>query len=452
MRFDAILIGAGQANPPLARFLVGRGLNVALIEENHLGGSCVNYGCTPSKTLVESAHAIHIARRGDEYGFSANDVQVDFTRVMRRANDAAQASRSSMDKRYSSLEGLTLIRAHAEFEAPKRVRAGDQVLESERIYIDVGARPNIPDIPGLSDIPYLTHISLLELTELPRHLIVMGGGYIGIEYAQVFRRLGSEVTVIQSGGQILSREDKDIARAIQRALEAEGVRVLLNAKVSRFEQRSGADVVARVNGHGEIVGSHLLSVTGVKPNTDRLGVERAGLQLDEKGYLQVDEFLETNIPGVYALGDVNGRGAFTHTSYQEYQIIAANFDKPERKVSERIPAYNVYTDPPLGRAGMSEHEVKASGRRALKATLKLASIQRAREAGQTEGVMKILIDAETERILGAAFLGLHGDEVIHTIITAMAADMPYTLLRDTMFIHPTVSEYIPTMLESLEEI
>ena len=452
MRFDAILIGAGQANPPLARFLVGRGLNVALIEENHLGGSCVNYGCTPSKTLVESAHAIHIARRGDEYGFSANDVQVDFTRVMRRANDAAQASRSSMDKRYSSLEGLTLIRAHAEFEAPKRVRAGDQVLESERIYIDVGARPNIPDIPGLSDIPYLTHISLLELTELPRHLIVMGGGYIGIEYAQVFRRLGSEVTVIQSGGQILSREDKDIARAIQRALEAEGVRVLLNAKVSRFEQRSGADVVARVNGHGEIVGSHLLSVTGVKPNTDRLGVERAGLQLDEKGYLQVDEFLETNIPGVYALGDVNGRGAFTHTSYQEYQIIAANFDKPERKVSERIPAYNVYTDPPLGRAGMSEHEVKASGRRAFKATLKLASIQRAREAGQTEGVMKILIDAETERILGAAFLGLHGDEVIHTIITAMAADMPYTLLRDTMFIHPTVSEYIPTMLESLEEI
>jgi len=452
MRFDAILIGAGQANPPLARFLVGRGLNVALIEENHLGGSCVNYGCTPSKTLVESAHAIHIARRGDEYGFSAGDVQVDFTRVMRRANDAAQASRSSMDKRYSSLEGLTLIRAHAEFEAPKRVRAGDQVLESERIYIDVGARPNIPDIPGLSDIPYLTHISLLELTELPRHLIVMGGGYIGIEYAQVFRRLGSEVTVIQSGGQILSREDKDIARAIQRALEAEGVRVLLNAKVSRFEQRSGADVVARVNGHGEIVGSHLLSVTGVKPNTDRLGVERAGLQLDEKGYLQVDEFLETNIPGVYALGDVNGRGAFTHTSYQEYQIIAANFDKPERKVSERIPAYNVYTDPPLGRAGMSEHEVKASGRRALKATLKLASIQRAREAGQTEGVMKILIDAETERILGAAFLGLHGDEVIHTIITAMAADMPYTLLRDTMFIHPTVSEYIPTMLESLEEI
>ncbi|MBE2268409.1 MAG: mercuric reductase [Anaerolinea sp.] len=452
MRFDAILIGAGQANPPLARFLVGRGLNVALIEENHLGGSCVNYGCTPSKTLVESAHAIHTARRGDEYGFSAGDVQVDFTRVMRRANDAAQASRSSMDKRYSSLEGLTLIRAHAEFEAPKRVRAGDQVLESERIYIDVGARPNIPDIPGLSDIPYLTHISLLELTELPRHLIVMGGGYIGIEYAQVFRRLGSEVTVIQSGGQILSREDKDIARAIQRALEAEGVRVLLNAKVSRFEQRSGADVVARVNGHGEIVGSHLLSVTGVKPNTDRLGVERAGLQLDEKGYLQVDEFLETNIPGVYALGDVNGRGAFTHTSYQEYQIIAANFDKPERKVSERIPAYNVYTDPPLGRAGMSEHEVKASGRRALKATLKLASIQRAREAGQTEGVMKILIDAETERILGAAFLGLHGDEVIHTIITAMAADMPYTLLRDTMFIHPTVSEYIPTMLESLEEI
>jgi len=451
MRFDAILVGAGQANPPLAKKLVERGQKVALVEENLLGGSCVNYGCTPSKTLIGSAHAIHMARRGDEYGFHAENVTVDFARAMQRQRDAVLTSRGGMDKRYGEMEGLTLIRAHAEFEAPKRMRAGDQVIEADRIYLDVGARPNPPDIPGLNDIPYLTHITLLDLTELPRHLVIVGGGYVGIEYAQVFRRFGSSVTLIQSGDQILAREDKDIADALMKSLKAEGIRILLNAKISRFEQR-GDEAVAYVEGHGKIVGSHVLVSTGVKPNSDRLGLDHAGIETDERGYIKVDEYLQTNVEGVYALGDINGHGAFTHTSYNDYQIIAANLDKPTRKVSDRVPTYAVYTDPPLGRVGMSEKEVRESGKKALKSTLPMKSVARAREFGQTDGFIKVLIDAETDQILGAAILGLTGDEVIHTFTLAMITKSPYTLIRDAMFIHPTVNELLPTMLETVEPL
>ncbi len=451
MRFDAILIGAGQANPPLARALVARGQKIALVEEHLLGGSCVNYGCTPSKTLIGSAHALHAARRGAEFGFHADNVRVDFARAMQRQRDAVLTSRGAMEKRYGSLEGLTLIHAHAEFEAPHVIRAGDQVLEAERIYLDVGARPTPPDIPGLSAIPYLTHITLLDLTELPRHLIIVGGGYVGIEYAQVFRRFGSEVTVIQSGPQILPREDKDIADALTKVLKAEGIRLLLNAQVNSFEQR-GADVLARVAGHGGISGSHVLLAVGVQPNSDRLGLDRAGIAVDDHGFIQVDDYLQTTAPGVYALGDVIGHGLFTHTSYNDYQIIAANLDAPTRKLSDRIPTYGVYTDPPLGRVGLSENEVKASGQRALKATLPMTSVARAREFGQTAGFIKVLIDAETEQILGAAVLGLTGDEVIQTFTMAMIAKAPYTAIRDAMFIHPTVNELLPSLLEEVEPL
>jgi pyruvate/2-oxoglutarate dehydrogenase complex dihydrolipoamide dehydrogenase (E3) component len=451
MRFDALLIGAGQANPPLARALVARGQKVALIEEHLLGGSCVNYGCTPSKTLIGSAHAIHTARRGAEFGFHAEEVHVDFARVMQRQRDAVQTSRGAMEKRYGNMDGLTLIRGHAEFTAPHTMRVGDQVVEAERIYLDVGARPNPPEIPGLNKIPYLTHQSLLDLTELPRHLIIVGGGYVGIEYAQVFRRFGSEVTVIQSAGQILPREDKDIADALTKVLKAEGIRLLLNAQVSSLKQR-GDTIMARVDGHGGVSGSHVLLAVGVKPNSDRLGLDRAGIAVDDKGFIQVDDYLQTTLPGVYALGDVNGHGLFTHTSYNDYQIIEANLDQPKRKQSDRIPTYAVYTDPPLGRVGLSENEVKASGRPALKATLPMSSVARAREFGQTDGFMKVLIDAETQQILGAAVLGLTGDEVIHTFTMAMIAKAPYTAVRDAMFIHPTVNELLPTMLEKVEPI
>lgn len=450
MRFDAILIGAGQANPPLARTLVARGQTVALIEANVLGGSCVNYGCTPSKTLIGSAHALHLARQGAEFGFHA-EVTVDFARVMQRQRDAVLKSRGGMEKRYGELNGLTLIYAHAEFEAPRRVRAGDEVYEAERVYLDVGARPAPPPISGLDRVPYLTHVTLLDLTELPRHLIIVGGGYVGVEYAQAFRRFGSEVTLIQSNARLLPREDRDFADAIAKLLKAEGVRVLLNAKIASVESR-GDQILARVEGHGGISGSHLLVATGVQPNSDRLGLERAGIEVDERGYIKVDDYLETTAPGVYALGDINGQGAFTHTAYNDYQIVAANLDGAGRKVSDRVPTYGVFTDPPLGRVGMTETEARQSGHRVLKATLNMTSVGRAREYGQTTGFMKALIDADTGQILGAAVLGLSGDEVIQTFTTAMIAKAPYTLLRDAMFIHPTVSELLPTLLEKLEPL
>lgn len=451
MRFDAILIGAGQANPPLARLLAGRGQQVALIEENVLGGSCVNYGCTPSKTLIGSAHALHTARRGAEFGFHADNVRVNFARVMKRQRDIVLRARGNLDRHFETAPGIRLIRAHAEFDAPNRVRAGDQVLEAERIYLDVGARPKPPNIPGLSDIPILTHVTLLELTELPRHLIIVGGGYIGVEYAQAFRRFGSKVTLIQSGAQILAREDADIAETLTDALRVEGVNILLNARTERFEQR-GADVVAHVAGEREIVGSHVLVAAGVQPNSDRLGLDRAGIETDERGYIPVDDALQTNVPGVYALGDINGRAAFTHTAYNDYQIIAANLDGAGRKVSDRLLTYAVYTDPPLGRVGMSEREVRDKGIKALKAVLPMTSVARAREYGQMTGFIKVLVDADSERILGAAVLGLTGDEVVQVFTTAMLMNAPYTLIRDAMYIHPTVSELLPTLLEDLQPL
>ena len=451
MRFDAIIIGAGQAAPPLARELVKRGMKVALIEENHLGGSCVNYGCTPSKTIIGSAQAIYTARRGKEYGFEAGDVSVDFARVMERQRAMVQGSRGYLDKNLSQTDGLTLIRDHAEFEAPKRIRVGDDIHEADRIYIDVGARAVVPDIPGLRDIPYLDHVTLLDLNELPRHLIIVGGGYIGVEFAQAFRRLGSEITLIESGTHILSREDEDVADAVECILEQEGVKILRHARAARCEGRGG-DIAVEVTGHGEVVGSHVLLALGVKPNTDRLGIERAGIELTDKGHIKVDDRLQTSVEGVYALGDVNGRGAFTHTSYNDYQIIAANLDGGTRKVTDRITTYAVYIDPPLGRVGMNERAVRESGRKALIATLPMTAVSRAREFAQTDGFMKILVDAEDERILGAAILGLSGDEVIQTIAVAMYSRAPYTLLRDTMFIHPTVTEYLQTLLHKLEPL
>lgn len=452
--YDAIVVGAGQAGPSLARALGDKGWKVALAEGNLVGGTCVNFGCTPSKSLVGSARAIHAARRGAEFGFHVGEIEVDFARVMQRQRDIVSAMRGRGEKRLEDNPNITLYRAWAQFEAPHRLRVGDEVIESERIYLDVGGRAAIPDLPGLDEVPYLNNETLLELNELPRHLIILGGGYIAMEYGQVFRRFGSTVTIIQSGGQVLNREDPDVAEAVQCVLENEGVRFLLNAKATKVERR-GEGVVVHVEqeeGVREVEGSHLLIAAGRRPNTDKLGVEKAGIELDEDGYIKVDNHLRTNVEGIYALGEANGHGAFTHTAYNDFEIVLDNLNGGTRKLSDRIPIYAVFTDPPLGRAGMNEKQARESGRKVLKGTLPMSLVSRAIEFSETEGFMKVLVDAETKQFLGASIFGLDGDEVVHAISVLMYAKAPYTVLQNAVHIHPTVTELLPTVLGSLEPL
>jgi pyruvate/2-oxoglutarate dehydrogenase complex dihydrolipoamide dehydrogenase (E3) component len=452
--YDAIVVGAGQAGPGLARTLAGRGWKVALAEGERVGGTCVNFGCTPSKTLVGSARAIHAARRGDEFGFHAGAVTVDFARVMQRQRDLVEGMRGRGERRLEQTEGLTFYRAWAQFESSRRLRVGDEVIESERIYLDVGGRALVPDLEGLDGIPYLDNKTLLDLNELPRHLVIVGGGYVAMEYGQTFRRFGAEVTIIQHGEQVLNREDPDAAEALQGILEKEGVRFLLNAQAKKVEQR-GPSVVLHVEQNSQergIEGSHLLIAAGRRPNTDKLGVEKAGIALDDKGYIKVDDHLKTNVEGIYALGEANGHGPFTHTAYNDYEIAVDNLDGGTRKLSDRITIYGVFTDPPLGRVGMTEREAKASGLNALVGTLPMSDVNRASEFGQTEGFMKVLVDADTQQFLGAALLGLDGDEVAHAIAVLMYAQAPYTVLKNAVHIHPTVTELLPAVLDQLKPL
>ncbi|MBZ0276614.1 MAG: mercuric reductase, partial [Anaerolineae bacterium] len=412
MKYDAIIIGSGQAGFPLAGALTSRGWKVALAEAGQIGGTCINTGCSPTKTFVASARAAHMVRRAADFGIHTGPISIDFARVMARKEAIVQRFRGGVEGWLTGIENLTIYRHFATFEGPNQVRVGDDVIESDRIYINTGARAFVPPIPGLDTVNYLDNTNILELTDVPQHLIVIGGGYIGLEYAQAFRRFGSEVTIIELSDQIMGREDADIAEAALNLMEGEGIRVLLNTKTSQVQaEGEGVRVTVETGGQREdIVGSHLLVAVGRRPNSDRLGLDKAGIAVNERGYIVVDDGLQTNVPGVWALGDVNGRGAFTHTSWNDYEIVLDNLDGGTRKASDRIPVYGVYVDPPLGRVGMSEQQVRASGRKALIGVKPMSHISRAIERDETHGLMKVLVDAETKEFLGAAIFGIGGDE------------------------------------------
>jgi len=451
--FDAIIIGTGQAGPALARRLVAAGSKVAIIERKFFGGTCVNTGCTPTKTLVASAYAAHLARRAADYGVTIGGaISVDMKAVKARKDAIAGASRKGVERSLKTLKGCTVYEGHAGFIGPKEVKVGNSVLRAEKIFINVGARALVPPIPGLDQVPYLTNSSMMDVDFLPPHLIVLGGSYIGLEFAQVYRRFGSEVTVIELAPHLIAREDQDVSQAVADFLREEGIDIRLNSKVVGVEKQGG-DISVTVETAGKrskVAGSHLLLAIGRRPNTDDLGLDKAGIATDPRGYIQVDDQLRTNVPGIWALGDCNGRGAFTHTSWNDFEIVAANLlDNDPRRVTDRITAYALYTDPPLGRAGMTEAEVRSSGRPALIATMPMEDVSRAYEKGETKGFMKILVDQETNRILGASLLGLAGDEVIHCILDVMYAKAPASVLQRAMHIHPTVSEFVPTMMGDL---
>ena len=454
--YDAIVIGAGQAGPSLAAALAGAGMRTAIVERHRFGGTCVNVGCIPTKALVASARAAHVARRAADFGVIVDGgVRVDMARVKARKDAIARKSEQSVERWLRSLPNCTVYHRHARFESAHRIRAGGDLLAAERIFIDVGARAFVPPLPGLDRIDYLTNSTILDLDVLPEHLLIVGGGYIGLEFAQMYRRFGSRVTLIEPGGRLIKRESPDVSAAVAGILEGEGVDVRLDARCIGVGGRTGAVTVSLDCGRGapEVTGSHLLLAAGRRPNTDDLGLEAAGIAVDRRGLIPVDDRLRTAAPGVWALGECNGRGAFTHTAYNDYEIVAANVLHGERRsVADRIECYALYVDPPLGRAGMTERQVRESGRPALIAARPMTRVGRAVEKGETQGFMKVLVDRETGRILGAAILGTGGDEVIHSILDVMYAKAPYSVLQRAVHIHPTVAELIPTMLADLKPL
>ncbi|MEW9614045.1 FAD-containing oxidoreductase [Shinella sp. S4-D37] len=454
-RFDAIIVGAGQAGPSLAGRLTAAGKSVALIERKHVGGTCVNTGCMPTKTMVASAYAAHLARRGANYGVVTGDVSIDFARVMARKDKVRFDARKSNEDWLAGMQGLTLIRGHARFESPTEIRVGEELLSAGQVFLNVGGRAVVPDFPGIGDVPHLDNVSMMELTEVPKHLIVVGGSYIGLEFAQMFRRFGSKVTVVEKGPRLIAREDEDVSAAVRDILEREGIAIRTGAECIRFF-KSGEGVGVAVDctaGGPEILGSHILLATGRRPNTDDLDLDKAGVATDRRGYITVDERLETSVPGIFAMGDCNGRGAFTHTAYNDFEIVAANLlDNEPRKVSDRIQTYALYIDPPLGRAGMSETEARKTGRKLLVGTRPMSRVGRAKEKGETLGFMKVIADAQTKEILGASILGTGGDEAVQSILDVMYAGKPYTTITHAVHIHPTVSELIPTIFGDMQPV
>lgn len=449
--FDAIVIGAGQAGPSLVGRLAKAGMRVAIIERKFLGGTCVNAGCMPTKTLVASARAAHVARDSARYGvLVGGDIAIDMTVVEKRAHAVTMSARNGLRDWLGSLDGVTVIHGHARFENATTIMVNGERLTAPRIFLNVGARPHIPQFAGLEKVRYLTSTSIIQLTDLPRHLVVIGGSYIGLEFAQMYRRFGSEVTVIERGPGLASREDLDVSDAIEAIFRDEGIGVHKNADQIVIDQRDGGISVS--DGNAPIVekASHLLIATGRVPNTDDLGLDAAGVAVDSKGYVIVDDHLSSNVKGIWALGDCNGHGAFTHTSYNDFEIVAANLlDGEDRRLSARIPAYALYIDPPLGRVGITERDAKAQGRAVTVSKVPMKRVGRAIERDETKGFMKIIADPATKQILGAAMLGIEGDEVVHGIIDAMHAETAYPVLKWAVPIHPTVSEFIPTVLNGL---
>jgi len=455
-RFEAIIIGTGQSGPPLAARLSGAGMKVAIVERARFGGTCVNTGCIPTKTLIASAYAAHLARRSDEFGVVVGGpVTVDMKQVKARKDRISAHSSQGVEQWVRGLENCTVYRGHARFESAHVVRVGDELLEADRIFVNVGGRALIPDMPGLDHVDYLTNSSMMDVDFLPEHLIVVGGSYVGLEFGQMYRRFGSRVTIVEKGSRLITREDEDVSQAVREILESEGIDVQLNTNCLSVRRDAGNVVVGLdcAAGAREVTGSHLLLAVGRVPNTDDLGLDRAGVETDARGYIKVDEQLRSNVPHIWALGDCNGRGAFTHTSYNDYEIVAANLlDHDARKVSDRISAYAMFIDPPLGRAGMTQAEAMQSGRKLMVGTRPMTRVGRAVEKGESKGFMKVIVDAESKLILGASILGVTGDEVIHSLLDVMYAKAPYSTISRAMHIHPTVSELVPTLLQELQPV
>ena len=455
-KFDAIIIGTGQSGPSLAARMTQEGMKTAIIERKLFGGTCVNVGCIPTKTLVASARAAYMARRGADFGVAIDgSVTVDMKSVKARKDGVVRQSNEGVTNWLKNMENLTVYEGHGRLESATSVRVNGERLEADKIILNVGARAYVPDMPGLNDVDYLTNSSMMDVDYLPEHLVIIGGSYVGLEFAQMYRRFGSRVTVVEMGDRLIARDDEDVSAEVKKILEKEGVKVRLNAECIALAKR-GDQVAITAScepGPEEVVGTHVLLAVGRRPNTDDLGLDKAGVETDPRGFIVVDDQLRTNVPGIWAIGDVNGRGAFTHTSYNDFEILAANmFDGDRRRITDRITAYALYIDPPLGRAGMTEREVRGSGRKALVGRMMMSRVGRARERSETQGFMKILVDAETKRVLGAAILGIGGDEIIHSVLDVMYADAPYTVIQRAMHVHPTVTELIPTMLGDLKPL
>ncbi len=452
--FDAIIIGTGQAGPSLAARCASEGLKTAIIERNRFGGTCVNTGCVPTKALVASARNAHMAHRSADYGVIINgEISVDMKRVKARKDKIVEQSTTGVENWLKNTENLTVFEGHARFESSNTIRVGEELLTADKIFINVGGRAYVPE--GFSDIKYLTNSNMMDVDFVPEHLIVVGGSYIGLEFGQMYKRFGSKVTIVEKGPRLVSREDEDVSDEIHRILEEEGLDIRFNAECMSG-QMQGNQIKVNLDcseGNKNVTGSHLLLATGRMPNTDDLGLDKTGIKTNERGYIMVDDQLRTNVPGIWALGDCHGKGAFTHTAYNDFEIVAANlFDNDPRKISDRITCYGLFIDPALGRVGMTEKEVKNSGIKALIGTRAMKRIGRAKEKGETNGFMKILVDAETKKILGATILGIEGDEIIHSILDIMYADAPYTVIQRAVHIHPTVSELIPTTLGELKPL
>ena len=455
-QFDAIIIGTGQAGPGVANRLNQEGLKTAVIERKLIGGTCVNVGCIPTKALVASARAAHLASRGADFGVILKDpVRVDMQRVHARMKRISGESNSGLTRWLEGMDNVRLFRGHARLESPNTVSVNGDLLQAEKIFLNVGERARVPDMPGVGEVDTLTNTGIVELDSLPGHLIVVGAGYIGLEFAQMFRRFGSKVTIVGRAPRPIPREDEDVGDAIKKILEQEGVEVRLAAECVHLE-RNGDGVaigVSCVEGAPKVAGSHVLLAVGRVPNTHDLGLDQAGVEVDRRGYIAIDDQLRTSAPGIWALGDCNGKGGFTHTSYNDFEIVSANlFDDDPRRVSDRFPCYGLFIDPPLGRVGMTEKEARESGRRVLVGKRLMQNVGRARERSETDGFMKVLVDADTKEILGAAILGIGGDEVVHTLLAMMYAKAPYTVLARAVPIHPTVAELLPTVLQNLEPL
>lgn len=452
-RYDAIVIGTGQSGPALAGRMSDAGMKVAVIERKLFGGTCVNTGCIPTKTLVASARTAHVASRAADYGIMIEGaISVDMKKVKARKDGISGASNKGVESWLKGMENVTVFEGHGRFESPDTVIVNGQTLEADKIFINVGGRAFVPPMPDGEGLPYLTNLGMMEIDFLPEHLVIIGGSYVGLEFGQMYRRFGSEVTIIEKGPRLIGREDEDVSDTVREIMEKEGINLRLNAEcINAKKHDRGVEVeVDCTHGDPSVIGTHLLWAVGRVPNTDDLGLEKARIETNERGYIQVDDQLETNVPGVWAIGDCNGKGAFTHTSYNDYEIVAANLlDNDPRRVSDRILCYGLFIDPPLGRAGMTEEQVRKSGRKALVGKRMMTRVGRAVEKGETGGFMKIIVDAESEEILGAAILGVEGDEAIHSILDIMYAKAPYTVIKRAMHIHPTVSELIPTVLGEL---
>jgi len=454
-RFDAIIVGAGQAGPAIAARCSKEGLRTAVIERGHFGGTCVNVGCVPTKTLVASARAIHLARRGDEFGFSAAGIRVDMARIRARKDGIVGQSREGVEKWMRGLKHTEVIVGDAAFVAPSVLVVAGRRLTAPRIFLNVGGRAVRPALAGIDGVPTLDNDSILDLAEVPEHLVVVGGSYIGLEFTQMMRRFGAAVTVVERSPRLLPREDEDVSDGVRAILERDGVQFVLAADCLSLSCEGDRIAVgaACAGDHPPIVGSHVLLAVGRRPNTDGLGLAHAGIDTDERGYITVDDQCRTSAPGIWAVGDCNGRGAFTHTAWNDHEIVVANlFDDDPRRIADRIPCYALFIDPPLGRVGMTEAEARATGRPLLRAKMPMQRVGRAREAGETQGFMKVVVDAETRRILGAAILGLSGDEVVHSLLDVMAAGQPYTVISRAVHIHPTVTELVPTLLQQLKPL